>query len=505
MTAAGVTDAGTDLRLVPAALTAWLVTAVVIRWPLGPFIATASAALALAGIVFQLRRPDRKHRAIIGAVTAAAAVAAGFAVAATLRTEAVADHSLGRRAGQIVDVELVPTESPRTVGGDRLLLPATLRSVDRTPAGGRVTVFAPANRFDGIGVGQPVVFRARVARPTRRDLTVAALTAVGPPTTGRAPPAQRFAQRVRDRLAAAGRAVLPTDQAAILPALVLGDTSALSRVTTAEFKASGLTHLMAVSGANVTIVCGAVLLAFGLAGPRIAVLLAVPTLAGFVLVVQPTASVLRAAVMGSIGLAAVLTARRRQAMPALAAAILVLLVLAPQLAVDIGFMLSAAATAALVLVAPTWSQRLTARGWPKPLADALAVCTAAQLATAPLVAAGLGMFSLVAIAANLAATATIVPITVLGTVAAALTGWWPSAAELLIRFTGPLLWSLLRIAHYAANVPGALIAVPTGLVGFLLVTLPLVAAVVLWPRVWFRRCTGAAAVVLVAWTLTGWM
>src|SRR6201999_2469369 len=106
------------------------------------------------------------------------------------------------------------------------------------------------------------------------------------------------------------------------------------------------------------------------------------------------ASVLGAAVMGAIALAGMLSSRRRQAIPALSATVLVLMAVAPQLAVDVGFALSAAATAALIVVAPVWSRRLVRRGCPKPLADALAVAWAAQVVTAPLIAGISGRFSL---------------------------------------------------------------------------------------------------------------
>lgn len=124
-----------------------------------------------------------------------------------------------------------------------------------------------------------------------------------------------------------------------------------------------------------------------LIGLRTSVVLAGLVLVGFVILVRPSPSVLRAAVMGAIGLLGVLTARRRQAIPALAATILILLAVSPRLAVDIGFALSVVATTALVVLAPRWSMRLTARGWPKPLADALCVAVAAQLVTAPVIAA----------------------------------------------------------------------------------------------------------------------
>ena len=127
----------------------------------------------------------------------------------------------------------------------------------------------------------------------------------------------------------------------------------------------------------------------------------------------------------------------------------------PQLAVDIGFALSASATAALVLIAPAWSRRLADRGWPRPLADAVSVAVAAQLVTAPLVAGISGSVSLVAVVANLVVAPMIPPITVIGTAAAALCVLWPAGAELLIRFTGPEVWWLLTVAGRAADVPAA--------------------------------------------------
>ncbi|MGZ8802495.1 MAG: ComEC/Rec2 family competence protein, partial [Mycobacterium sp.] len=278
----------------------------------------------------------------------------------------------------------------------------------------------------------------------------------------------------------ASRRVLPAEQAAMLPALVLGDTSTVPRQTTENFRTSGLTHLTAVSGANVTIVCGAVLLTTVLIGSRAAVALAAVTLLGFVVVVQPSPSVLRAAVMGAITLLAVLSHRRRQALPALSASVLVLMVGAPALAVDVGFALSASATAALVIIAPAWSRRLTDRGWPRPLAAAVSVALAAQLVTAPLVAGISGSVSLVAVAANLVVAPVIPPITVIGTAAAALCPLWPAGAELLIRFSGPEVWWLLGVARWAADVPAASVSVPSGIAGVVTVAVAALGTVVVW-------------------------
>src|SRR6202008_2376445 len=264
---------------------------------------------------------------------------------------------------------------------------ATLQRLRADEMSGRVVVFARASDFaseaGGVLVGRPLRFTARISRPARRDLTVAVLVASGRPTIGTAGAVQRAAHAVRSRFAAAVRDTLPGDEAAMLPGLVLGDTSAVTAETGREFRAAGMTHLTAVSGANVTIVCGAVLFSARLIGPRIAVVLAAVALGAFVIVVQPTASVLRAAVMGGIALAGMLSSRRRQPIPALSATGVILLAVAPHLARDVGFALSVLATAAVVVIAPVWSRRFVGRGCPKPLADGLAVAWAAQVVTAP--------------------------------------------------------------------------------------------------------------------------
>jgi competence protein ComEC len=496
-----------DLRLVPAAMTSWAVTAAGILWPAGGSItalATAIAATAALGWWASGRRKSgADRRAVATGVVAVGVVGVGFAVAVGLRVGEVRDHPIALRYGTVAAVVVTPSESPRSLGGGRAMFRGSLQVVDRDEMSGRVVVFTRAGDFADLTAGRPASFRARIGRPTRRDLTVAVLSATGEPRLGEASPIDRVAHHIRRSFGEAARSTLPADQAAMLPALVLGDTSTVTAQTTADFRASGLTHLTAVSGANVTIVCGALLLTAALVGPRAAVVLAGFGLLAFVIVVQPSASVLRAAVMGAITLVAVVTHRRRQALPVLSASVIVLMIAAPELAVDVGFALSVSATAALVVIAPVWSQRLVARGWPKPLADAVSVAVAAQLVTAPLVAGMSGTFSVVSVAANLAVAAVIPPITVVGTAAAALGLLWPAAAQLLIRFTGPELWWLLRVARWAAGVPGASVSVPSGLVGVVLVAVAGLAAVVAWRWRWVRAGMGGAVVCLLAWTVSG--
>jgi competence protein ComEC len=171
----------------------------------------------------------------------------------------------------------------------------------------------------------------------------------------------------------------------------------------------------------------------------------------------------------------------------------------------VGFALSVLATAALVVIAPVWSRRLTGRGCPKPLADALAVAWAAHVVTAPLVAGISGRLSLVAAVANLAVAAAIAPITVLGSAAAVLCLLWPTGAQLLIRFAGPELWWVLSVAHLAADVPAATVPVPSGTAGVLVVGGAVVLVLLLAPRWWrwrwFRLAVGLGGTAFVIWVL----
>lgn len=465
----------------PAALTSWAVTAAGIVWLQAGATAAAVAAVGVAlAAGWWGTRAGGERKPIVAGVAAVALVGGGFAVAIAVRVDAVADHPIARHVGSDTSVVVTPSETPRILAGGRTLIRGALVQLDGAPSAGDVVVFASGAAYASLTAGQPARFRARVSRPKRRDLTVAVLSAHGDPVGGEAAPIHRSAHQLRAGFAAAARLALPPDQAAMLPALVLGDTSAVPAQTAADFRASGLTHLTAVSGANVTIVCGAVLLSAVLIGPRAAVAFAALVLAAFVVVVQPSPSVLRAALMGAITLLAVLSHRRRQAVPALAATVIALMVGAPRLAVDAGFALSVSATAALIVLAPTWSQRLTGRGWPKPLADAVSVAVAAQLVTAPLIAGVSGSVSLVAVAANLVVAPVIPPITVLGSAAAAVSPLWPAGAELLIRFTGPELWWLLAVARWAARLPAAAVVVPAGAVGVLCVAVAAVVVAVVW-------------------------
>jgi len=249
-----------DLRLVPAALTSWVATAAGIIWPVGGSVLAVAVAVAATAVVGRWGSGRRESgadvAAVVTGVVAVAVVGAGFAVAIGLRVGELRHHPIVERYGTVATVDVTPIETPRSLGGGRMMFRGSLQRVGGSEMLGRVVVFTRAVEFAELTAGRPASFPARIGRPTRRDLTVAVLSATGAPKLGEAAPIDRVAHDIRAGFADGARVALPADQAAMLPALVLGDTSTVAAQTTEEFRSAGLTHLTAVSGANVTIVCG---------------------------------------------------------------------------------------------------------------------------------------------------------------------------------------------------------------------------------------------------------
>ncbi|MGI9001775.1 MAG: ComEC/Rec2 family competence protein [Pseudonocardia sp.] len=483
-----------DLRLVPAALAAWAVVLVGIG--LGP-VAGAGVALPAAATAFVAWR-----RRWAPAVLAAAGCAAAAGLVVTAHTLLLVGHPLREPAerGATATLRVVLRDDPRPIRSDgygsrpggaaQVLVPATVERalVDdgRWEVGGRVLLIAPAPGWSTLLPGQAVTADGLLAPAGRRDLTVAVLRVRGPPGDVDPPPWwQDVAGGLRTGLRDAAGVLSPAS-AGLLPGLAVGDTRGLTAEVEADFRAAGLTHLVAVSGANLAIVGGAVLALMRLlrADPRLAAACSAASVVGFVVLARPSPSVVRAAVMGAIVLLALALGRGRSALPALAAAVLVLLLVDPALGVDPGFALSVLATGALVLLAPGWADALRRRGVPGWGAEALVVPAAAFLVTAPLIAGLSGRVSPIAVVANLLAVPAVAPATVLGVLAAVLSPLGAPVATACAWAAGPAVGWLVQVADRSAAVPGAVLPWPDGTVGALLLTALVLALLMLgrWPR-----------------------
>ncbi|MEU6603498.1 ComEC/Rec2 family competence protein [Streptomyces shenzhenensis] len=327
---------------------------------------------------------------------------------------------------------------------------------------------------------------AAVLRVTEEDV---------PEVVGEPNGPQRLAGRLRAGLRAATDG-LADDPRALLPGLVVGDTSRVTPELDGVFKETDLTHTLAVSGSNLTILLVLLVGPPGLAAhverrglaPRLGLslrataLLAGALTLGFVVVCRPDPSVLRAAACGAVALLALATGRRRSLIPALATAVLLLVLYDPWLARSYGFLLSVLATGALLALAPGWSAALCRRGVPRRAAEALAAAAAAQAVCAPVVAVLSARVSLVAVPCNLLAEIAIAPATVLGFAALATAPLaMPVAKALAWCASWPADW-IARVARTGAALPGGGMDWPGSWTGALLLAAATVAVVLVGRR-----------------------
>ncbi len=308
---------------------------------------------------------------------------------------------------------------------------------------------------------------------------------------------------------------LPEPGAGLLPGLAVGDTRAVTDALNDDMRTSGLSHLTAVSGANCAIVVGAIfwLTALCGGGRGLRVVLSIAGLAGFVVLVTPEPSVIRAAVMAAVGMLTVLLGRPSAGAGMLSLCTVGILVVDPWLATSPGFALSVAASGALILLAPSLARGL-ATVMPQTVAMAIAVPLSAQLACGPIIALFAEQHSLVGVAANLLAAPAAPIATVIGLLAC-LAAPLPFLADLLTAASWlPATW-IAATATTTARLPSAQLLLPAGIGSAALVALVsgCVSVVLLRSADVARRPTtvraveftrrGAAAILIIVSSLAG--
>lgn len=310
------------------------------------------------------------------------------------------------------------------------------------------------------------------------DAARALLTTRAPPRVLAAPGGWAGAVVVLRAGLRAACAPLGDDAGGLLPSLVVGDTSTVPDDLAEALRATGLTHLTAVSGANVALVVAAATAAAAGAGlmRRARVVVAAVVLLAFAGVAGPDPSVLRAALTGVVGLVGVLSARRGAGLPALGAVGTALLVADPWLARSFGFALSVLATGGLLLLGRPWAAAL-ARVVPRWLAVALAAPLAAQAVCGPVVLMLSGGLPVLAVPANLAVAPVVGPTTIAGLGATLLAPAWPGGAQVLARVGGVGTWWIATVARSGAALPVATAPWPGGTAGALALAAATVAAV----------------------------
>lgn len=486
------------------AATTWIAAAAVTRTPGAAGFVAAVLFLAAAGAAVApliQRAPGLRRISLAAAMAlATAAVGAGqVSVSAPARGEVAA---LSAPEGRFVDLDVAltgktdptstgfrsdaVTRSIRIGGEERVLAaPVMLLWSEAPPVGADVGAVL---RVSGTAIAMDPGDRAAVMV---RVTDVAALR--GPEGI------LAVASTLRSRLRATA-ATLPGPGSELLPGLAVGDTLPLGPELDGAMQRTSLTHLTAVSGANCAVVVGAGFAACAALrlrrGVRVAVALGM--LAGFVVLVTPEPSVVRAAVMSAIAMLALLLGRIASGAAVLCAATAVCLAADPWLAGSIGFALSVAATGALLVLARPLARGLE-RWLPRPWAVTVAVPVAAQLATAPLVATLSPSVPVYGMLANLLAAPAAPLVTIIG-LAACLTAPVPALSAVLAAVAWlPASW-IAGVALTVEALPGSALPLPGGAAGPIVLAVAGAACVILlapsgrsrasW---WARRISGAVA------------
>ena len=479
-----------DVRLLPSAVAAWL----------GMWLASSGQAIALLGagaialVVAAIAVGRKSVPAALACVVLVSSVLVGGLRAHALSTGPVAQ--LAAEKAVVVLALQVTTEPSRLQSrmgwGDQVRLRGDVLQIDgRGHAWAMqqaVTVEASGDRVDSWAstkVGATLRFSGRVSTADVADGVAAVVRPLTPPENVSDPSWWLVAvERVRDGLREAA-ANLPTDQRALVPALTLGDTAQVLSTMTDQFRATGLTHLMAVSGANLALLLSFVMLVARRCGVRgrWLSLVGVVTVVVFVALCRAEPSVVRSAAMGVVALAAVgREAGSGGGLRLVSVAVIGLCFMDPWLSRSWGFGLSVAACLGIVWWGRRWAEALGQwlPGW---LAEAVAVPLAAQVATQPLVTALSGQVSVVGVPANAAAGPFVGPATVLGFAAAGVAWLVPWLGQILAWGAGWAAEPILLIAKYGASLPGATIRWPASAFAMVLVVAGSVAIGLLAPWV----------------------
>ncbi|MFC0673915.1 ComEC/Rec2 family competence protein [Brachybacterium hainanense] len=500
-----------DLRLAPAALALWILAVIGVRGGLAvlcPTILAALSCLLLIGVLSRRLAVVRRLLAHLGVVVLGLAL---LVPALSRHEAAVSVLERASSQGLVLEVEVEaltqarsPSSGPSFSREDVQLrartLPGNVRVGRDSGHLGQVAVLvrasgAAAGDLAGVDAGERVRMRAAVR--VHGDLVVLDVHRAAPLSSE---PSWRGMLRDRARQATAH---LPADEGALLRGMTTGDTEGLSPATEDIMRRAGIQHIVAVSGANIAFVLAAVLVPLLLVGvprrPRLA--LAALVVGGYVLLVGPEPSVLRASTMAVPLLIARFVGVRASPVAALAFTLAVWSALDPVTSASVGFVLSALATAAILVLAPPLSRVIVELGRGRigeAVALVLAVPLVAQAACTPVLILLSPEISLWAVPVNLVVGPLVGPATVLGLVAVVVGAVSVPAAAAICDMAVGGAHLVLLVAVAADTLPGSRISVPEGGAGALSAVLVLAAAVLAILGRRRRPVRFAVALVLVA-------
>lgn len=424
------------------------------------------AFIALVGIA-ALGGPARV--AALGAFLAAVGLCWG-----ALRLDALAETALAAEVGESGPAQVVVTGAPRVTPW-AVRASADVRSFRGRRLRERALLVLPVGRSPPRGAILETLVQVAEPRPADNGFDERAwLARQGIHVVLRGGPWRQvgsrggiagFGDRLRDRIErAVGRGADGVPRALVL-GVVLGEDEGLPDDVRESFRASGLAHLLAVSGQNVAFIAAGV---FGIGwllrlSRYLREVLTIGAIAAYVLAVGWQPSVIRAGVAGVLVSLAWLLARPRDRWHFLALGALVLLAWTPATLLEPGFQLSFIAVAGIFVGIPRL--RATLEGYPVPRSamDALAIALVCGLATAPIVLFHFGQAPAYTVPANVLAFPAVPTVLALGLLAAAADPVSPEAATALAWLAGWAASWLELVARLVGSLPGAQIGTRTAL------------------------------------------
>ena len=272
---------------------------------------------------------------------------------------------------------------------------------------------------------------------------------------------------VRDALAEPLRRLIPEPEGGIVRGIVLGERAAVDADLSTAFARSGTTHLLAISGFNMTLVAtGVAIVMRGRVPPLVTAVTTLACVIAYSILVGLAPSVIRAALMAAVAACGLAFGRRGATVNGLALAVAAMVAADPSTVSDVGFLLSATATGGLLFLGDPLSERLAFL--PPAIREGLATSLAATLPTLPIIAAVFGRVSLVSPLANLAAVPLFAPLMLSGAASAAIGVASVDLARVPALVTYGLALLLRVIVEWSAALPLAALAVPDGALAGLL-------------------------------------
>lgn len=432
-----------DRATVAMATACWIGAAIAVAIPV--WFAVAAATLSFLA-------SDSNGAGIPGArIVGVAVLASALSASSMVPPTGLPVLETARSTGHTIEVSVVLTSDPRPITRGMVASASWEGNSWDVVAWG-----SAAGHLRGRLQGETLVIEADVnAEPNRSQprwagRSAGTLTVTRVLNIGTGAVHSRLANTVR-RTIESGAESLSRRQRVLLAGFVYGDDRFQDDLTADDFSASGLTHLLAVSGSNVAfmlLLCGPLLRRFDFVG-RLVLTLAVLFL--FATLTRYEPSVMRASAMAAVAALSVALGRQATSIRFLSLAVSGLILLSPQLVHSLGFQLSVLASVGILVIGPELAPRIAG---PRVFAEAVAVTVAAQIAVAPLLIISFDRVPVASLPANVAAGPLAGPIMMWGLtagLAAGVVGGAPAAWMHLP--TAAMLDAVAWIAATGAQLP----------------------------------------------------